>query len=292
MQDFPTVVEDNTLIDIVLSTIEKNELSNTPTTVWVWCLEFISLPTVFQASIWYPKSSDWYPSIPVVVGGTFLEIGTGTGIYACKAALDGASLVVATDINPFAIENVILNANKHKINTQSTLIAFQSDIFDNPRLLQYKFDVIFWNIPNAYLSSKEHIKHRYNDISINRNVDNENVNVNVNVMRTLDINNLTLLEKACFDPDFELINRYLAQGAMYLTQNGKLYVGWSQDLTSIEYLKYIAKFYGWDINLYQQIPSSSGIRLQLWELVPKDRYESDKKKIVRTQSSDECLKET
>src|SRR5690349_10739303 len=49
-----------------------------------------------------------------VHGKQFLELGCGSGIISVSAALKGAQ-VTASDINPKAVENVLLNANKNRV---------------------------------------------------------------------------------------------------------------------------------------------------------------------------------
>lgn len=56
-------------------------------------------------------------SSDVVRGKSVLEIGTGTGIVALCCAQAGASHVVATDINPWAIRNCVFNAKELKFET-------------------------------------------------------------------------------------------------------------------------------------------------------------------------------
>jgi release factor glutamine methyltransferase len=70
----------------------------------------------------------------------FLELGCGTGIISTLAAKKGA-LVIASDINPAAIENVELNAGKNGVKVQSIL----SDLFEG--IPQQVFDYIIINPP-------------------------------------------------------------------------------------------------------------------------------------------------
>lgn len=41
----------------------------------------------------------------MVIRGSFLEIGTGSGVIAKHCVDSGASTVVAVDINPYAVEH-------------------------------------------------------------------------------------------------------------------------------------------------------------------------------------------
>jgi 16S rRNA G1207 methylase RsmC len=69
-----------------------------------------------MANVFHPYEAEW-TTLPLlsnhpelVEGKTVLEIGTGSGIISLMAAKLGASKVVATDINPAAIESITRNA--------------------------------------------------------------------------------------------------------------------------------------------------------------------------------------
>ncbi|MGX4653928.1 50S ribosomal protein L11 methyltransferase [Micromonospora sp. SCSIO 07396] len=74
--------------------------------------------------------------------GSLLEIGCGTGVIAVSAALAGSDRVVATDINPAAVANTRLNAERHGVADRCTVV--HSDLFDalDPQL---RFDTVFWH---------------------------------------------------------------------------------------------------------------------------------------------------
>jgi release factor glutamine methyltransferase len=69
-----------------------------------------------------------------------LELGCGTGFVSVLAAQKGAN-VLATDINPKALENTKLNAQLNKVNLQS----LKSDLFDD--IQNQRFDYIVINPP-------------------------------------------------------------------------------------------------------------------------------------------------
>ncbi|MGW4019881.1 methyltransferase [Streptomyces sp. NPDC005009] len=90
-----------------------------------------------------------------VQGGSFLEIGCGTGVAAVLAALAGRSPVVAADINPRAVENTTINADRHGAQVR----AVHSDLFSG--LGDERFDTIFWSsnyvrAPQDYLYRSLH----------------------------------------------------------------------------------------------------------------------------------------
>lgn len=75
-----------------------------------------------------------------LAGKSFLELGCGTGIISVFAAKKGA-VVLASDINPQAVHNVGLNAEKNQVNVNTCL----SDLFAEIPL--QKFDYIIINPP-------------------------------------------------------------------------------------------------------------------------------------------------
>jgi release factor glutamine methyltransferase len=86
-----------------------------------------------------------------------LEIGTGTGIIAAKAALQAAH-VVATDINTYAIEcakrTLELNGIRNRVE------VLQGDLFEPVQSRQ--FDFILFNPPYLALPVTNHLSHSWN----------------------------------------------------------------------------------------------------------------------------------
>lgn len=73
--------------------------------------------------------------------GSFLEVGSGTGVIAVQAALAGCT-VTAVDINPEAVRNTATNAALHGRHGQ--VRALHSDLFSalGP---EERFDTVFWS---------------------------------------------------------------------------------------------------------------------------------------------------
>jgi release factor glutamine methyltransferase len=71
---------------------------------------------------------------------SFLELGAGSGLLSIYAAKRGAD-VVATDINPIAVQCVLANAEENGV----AIRALESDLFDRIPLQQ--FDCILINPP-------------------------------------------------------------------------------------------------------------------------------------------------
>lgn len=83
---------------------------------WVQVADFPTALARFRTVFWEPEDT---PSLRrrirlsgEVAGKRVLEIGTGTGLLALCCLQAGAREVVATDINPAAVENARLNARR------------------------------------------------------------------------------------------------------------------------------------------------------------------------------------
>src|SRR5580698_384150 len=78
-------------------------------------ISFEVFPNVFSPI--YSSDTAWFAEkiIPLIQKKKFLEIGSGAGVVVCLAAIHGAINVIATDINPHAINNVLSNAKLHSL---------------------------------------------------------------------------------------------------------------------------------------------------------------------------------
>ena len=98
------------------------------------------LPGVWSPA--YDWSSLFYvENFPDVNGRSFLEIGSGTGVISVFAGLNGATRVVAVDVNEAAVRNSALNFERFGL---KNAVAFGSDGFSS---INERFDVITWNAP-------------------------------------------------------------------------------------------------------------------------------------------------
>lgn len=104
-------------------------------------IPFIVHPNVFSPR--YFTDSAWFAQeVPKLVGKrSLLDVGTGTGIVALFAGLNGAN-GLAIDINPEAVANARENLTRHGVHFD----ARQSDLYGKVRDSE-RFDVLFWNHP-------------------------------------------------------------------------------------------------------------------------------------------------
>ncbi|MEU7530718.1 methyltransferase [Saccharothrix sp. NPDC042600] len=81
------------------------------------------------------------------VDGSLLEIGSGCGLIAVSAALAGCRGVVATDLNPVAVENTALNARRFGV--ADAVSCRLGDLFA-PLAEEERFDVVYWHSNNVW----------------------------------------------------------------------------------------------------------------------------------------------
>ena len=158
--------------------------------------DFIVLPDVFSPAYFF-DSRFFASTVPGFVAPEerFLELGSGIGAVSVLAALRGA-IVTAIDINPEAVRNTKLNAERHGVT--SKVRALYGDIF-SPLDADDQFELIFWNIPFA------HTRHRI----------------------------LTIMEQAIFDPGYKTMNRFLSSSLPFLAAGGQILIGFSSTLGDI-----------------------------------------------------------
>lgn len=81
---------------------------------------------------------------PIFHGKRVLDVGCGSGIFACLARLSGASRVVGIDINPHAVVNARENALA--LGVQNSVEIRRGDLF-GPVSDTESFDIIFADLP-------------------------------------------------------------------------------------------------------------------------------------------------
>jgi len=197
----------------MISLLAYTQTVNTPYETRVLGLDFFVLSEVFSP-LFYSETELFAGSMPSQKGKAFLEIGCGTGVISVVAARHGAARVVAADVNPHAVANTRLNVERHGL---TDIIAIrQGDLFD-PIEAEQRFDTIFWALPVA-------------DIDRPRS-------------------RLSILERAIFDPGFELCRRFMELGRSYLAPNGRLLFGASPTLGDAAAVTRIAEANGVDLRV-------------------------------------------
>lgn len=173
--------------------------------------EFVGFPNVYSPII-FPGASK-QSDLHVREGESFLEIGSGTGIFAVMAAKNGAGRVVATDINPDAVANSKENARLHNVADKVTVL--QGDMFE-PLQDSDEFDVIFFNIPFCH-RKKDDVK--------------------------------SMLSKSLYDPEHDLLYRFLRDGKKYIKPTGRLLLGYSTTHGDVALMHHWAQEQGLDVKM-------------------------------------------
>jgi release factor glutamine methyltransferase len=185
-------------------------------------------PEFFEDSLWYAQQ------LQKIVGKkSLLEIGTGTGVIAIFCAKNGAH-VVATDINPTAVENARINVKRYMLD----LSVREGDVYD-PVELTEKFDFIFWSHPFNHWDLKAD----------------------------------DMLFRSSIDPNYIGLKKYIADAKDHLTPTGKLLLG-TKDSADLKKIERIAKQNGYDLNLLGEavhplaFSIDNKIKDLIYELVP------------------------
>ena len=195
---------------------------------------FVGYPNVYSPVIF--PGADKQSDIAVKEGDAFLEIGCGTGTFSVLAALEGAQRVVAIDINPDAVANTAENARLHGV--ENRLTALQGDMFQ-PLADGQHFDVIFFNIPFCH--------------------------------RNCGTQELSMLARSLFDPEHDLLHRYLKEGKAHLKEGGRMVLGYSTTHGDVKQMREWADQYGWDVALLhkQGDEAVDFITVEMYEFRPK-----------------------
>ena len=190
------------------------------------------LPEVFVPT--FTGSTRFFSScLPYPVGGSFLEVGCGTGVTAVLGALRGCSQVTAVDISAAAVRNTEMNVARHGMGDRVRVLG--SDVFDALAPGE-RFDVIFWNsnvipAPEGFVYTRQ-------------------------------------VQRAIFDRCYEAHRRYLCQGPQRLSGNGRLFLGFNS-LGNIRQLRALASEAGLQVAQRENLTCQAGdipVTFQLLEL--------------------------
>lgn len=100
---------------------------------------------------------------PIFKGKRVLDIGCGSGIVSCLAVDSEADFVVGVDINPDAIENSKLNAQKLGVESKTDFRL--GDLFSSIKENE-EFDIIFANLPFTDGQPKDMLEKAFYDSSL------------------------------------------------------------------------------------------------------------------------------
>ena len=195
--------------------------------------KFVVYPNVFSPKYFF-DTEFFAKELPVQKEEDFLEIGPGTGTVSVFALINGAKHVTAIDINPAAVENTKENAKLNDVEDKITVL--QGDIY-SPLSEDDKFDTIFWNTPFGYVEE---------DVSI--------------------------LEKAVFDPEYKSTKKFIFEAKNHLKKNGRLLIGFSTTLGKFEILEEFLNQAGFKVRCLAKTESveTHPVLFELFEAVPSE----------------------
>lgn len=147
----------------------------------------------------------------IVKSSSLLEIGCGTGIISICVALNSSKPenVLATDINPRAVENTKLNFESYGLPSK----VLQSDLFDQLSDLD-KFDFIFWN-------------HPFSDLDVSNFISDQ------------------AIASGGFDYNYNTLERYFKDASKHLNPNGRLLLGTNLDVGNWGKILELSQKYDW-----------------------------------------------
>ncbi|MHA1277689.1 MAG: HemK2/MTQ2 family protein methyltransferase [Candidatus Helarchaeota archaeon] len=154
-------------------------------------------PEVFNPQFFVVSTSFFAQHLYIPNDATVLDMGTGSGVLGILAA-QRAKSVTATDINPYAIRNAIINVKINKLQTKIKLK--RGNLF---RPITEKFDVILFNPPYYPVKPKTYLEMAW-----------------------------------CCGENYQIIRAFLSQAGKYLTERGFIQISVSSymDLNFIKKL--------------------------------------------------------
>ncbi len=171
-----------------------------------------------------------------VRGRTFYEVGIGCGLIALEACLNGAKLVAGSDINPMAIVNTRMNAQRYGVRIR----AHEGDLFARIKS-GHRYESIFWNHP----------------------------------FHAEDTEPRTMLERAVLDPSYRSLERYFKEAKPYLVPGSGVLLLGTSNIARLKLIFGFADQYGYDRTLLvrEEVPfehrSNQHIELRLYEFRPR-----------------------
>ncbi|MQS34704.1 methyltransferase [Streptomyces katsurahamanus] len=169
--------------------------------------------------------------VPYPEGGSFLEVGCGTGVISVTAALGGCASVTALDINEKAVANTAANAERHGVSDRVRVL--HSDMYTALEPTE-RFDAIFWNVPWTYVEDGFSLS--------------------------------TDLHSAVFDPGYQGQARYIAGAHEHLADGGRLLLG-TADLGDRERLDALAEEAGMRIELLRSVRRIEEVRVMEYHML-------------------------
>ncbi|QUQ65275.1 methyltransferase [Kutzneria sp. CA-103260] len=213
-RDFELLIGQN-IIDKYHSDVSRESVFE-----WVG-LEWDLLDDVWPP-IYSPGGELYADEIPFVEMSSFLEMGCGVGIMSVLAALAGCRTVVGLDINPAAVRNTEMNAERHSVADRVT--ARESDLYSAIRPGE-RFDGIYWNPP--FLDAPE------------------------------DVVDSSIWHETMFDPAYSKLRRFLRGALDLLNPGGRVYLWFGEALGNPSLIGDLAEELGLQLRTIKRLELSA-----------------------------------
>lgn len=223
--------------DLSQSDASRQVLAESQKESFPYVVRAFGLDIIVHKGVFSPKYFEGWQTFtdkfPCIRGDDVLEIGCGVGVTAILLAQRGANRVVAVDVNPAAVANTRENAERNGVQIE----VRQSDIFSAIEEHE-RFHTIYWNLPFIWMPPDYRVS--------------------------------SMLERALFDPGYELTTRFLASAHEHLYRGGRLLAGLG-DFADLDLFRRIADEHGYEM---RQVASGYGMEIhpvefQLYELREK-----------------------
>ncbi|MHC8561654.1 methyltransferase domain-containing protein [Streptomyces albidoflavus] len=153
--------------------------------------------------------------LPFPDGGSFLEIGSGTGVTAVVAAQEGCASVTALDLSEEAVENTRRNAARHGAGDRVRVLSSDLFVALGP---EDRFDLVYWN--SNFAEPPEGVV------------------------------NETALHHASFDPGYDAHRRFLREAPARPNPGGRVLLGFSS-IGNVDVLRVLAAESGQKLTLFR-----------------------------------------
>jgi len=187
--------------------------------------ELVGLEWDLLDDVWPPYYSPggelFADLIPFASMSSFLEMGCGTGIVSVLAARAGVERVIGLDINPAAVRNTGMNAERHGV--ADRVSARESDLYSAVGPSE-RFDGIYWNPP--FLNAPD------------------------------DKVETSIWHETMFDPEYAKMRRFLTEGRGLLTARGRAYLWFGEALGNPTLVSDLAEETGYELDVLKKIEMS------------------------------------
>lgn len=198
--------------------IDKNAQDKQMYEIEILNRKFLVYPDVFSPK-YFLDTAFFAENLPIVKWEDFLEIWPWTWVTVIFALRRWVKRVTAIDINENAVKNTIENLKKYWLEEYATVLHW--NVYE-PLWEWHMFDTIYWNTPFWYIKQEEQI---------------------------------SLLEKAVYDPWYVSTKKFISEAKKYLKPNGRLLIWFSSTLGRFDLIQETLNQNWFSVELFASIES-------------------------------------